>query len=74
MKCVSSARGDFRRKWSKKSAWIASISRNAAVVILFSIVAFAVDGQNVIFIIYLFFRSFLSIYFSQVHAMAMHIK
>ena len=47
MKCVTSSVDDFWRRWSKTSAWIASISRNAFVVLLSSCVAFAVDGENV---------------------------
>jgi hypothetical protein len=47
MKFLTSSSNDFRQRWAKTSTWIASISRNAFVVLFFSCVAFAVDGKNV---------------------------
>ena len=47
MKCLDRLRSDFRRRWTKTSTWIMSISRNAFVVLLFSVVAYSVDGNDV---------------------------
>ena len=47
MKCLDRLRSDFRRRWTKTSTWIMSISRNAFVVLIFSVVAYSVDGNDV---------------------------